>query len=74
MDACGRARTVPRAMLLNPSQPRATLPAAPSEIRNPAVRALAIFDRRPEAAPIEERTRFEEAGTRRGRTVTLLRA
>jgi hypothetical protein len=36
--------------------------------------ALAVFDRRPEAAPIEERTRFEEARTpRRGYPVTVLR-
>jgi hypothetical protein len=35
---------------------------------------LAIFDRRPEAPPIEERTRFEEARTpRRGLAVTVLR-
>jgi len=35
---------------------------------------LVIFDRRPEAAPIEDRTRFEEVTTPAGRTVTLLRA
>lgn len=35
---------------------------------------LAIFDRRPEAAPIEERTRFEEArAAGRGYAVTVLR-
>ncbi|HBL26962.1 MAG TPA: AAA family ATPase [Acidobacteria bacterium] len=35
---------------------------------------LAIFDRRPEAAPIEDRTRFEEARTpHRGYAVTVLR-
>ncbi len=34
---------------------------------------LAIFDRRPEAAPITERTRLEEARTPAGRAVTVLR-
>jgi len=33
-----------------------------------------IFDRRPEAEPIEARTRFEEAQTPRGYAVTVLRA
>ena len=36
--------------------------------------ALVIFDRREGAAPIDERTRFEEAATPGGRRVTLLRA
>jgi hypothetical protein len=35
---------------------------------------LVIFDRRAEAAPIEERTRFEEVRTDAGRAVTVLRA
>ncbi|MFO0757638.1 MAG: ATP-binding protein [Byssovorax sp.] len=35
---------------------------------------LVIFDARAKAAPIEERTRFEEAMTRAGRKVTVLRA
>jgi hypothetical protein len=35
---------------------------------------LAIFDRRPEALPIEERTRFEAARTAKGYEVTVLRA
>ena len=35
---------------------------------------LVIFDRRPEAEPIEARTRFEEAQTPRGYAVTVLRA
>ncbi|HYH47239.1 MAG TPA: ATP-binding protein, partial [Thermoanaerobaculia bacterium] len=34
---------------------------------------LAIFDRRPEAAPIAERTRLEETRTPAGRAVTVLR-
>jgi hypothetical protein len=34
---------------------------------------LVLFDRRPEAAPIEERTRFEEARTPQSRQVTVLR-
>lgn len=34
---------------------------------------LVIFDRRPEKAPIEERTRFEEARTAKGYEVTVLR-
>ncbi|HSN99098.1 MAG TPA: hypothetical protein VLS89_12470, partial [Candidatus Nanopelagicales bacterium] len=34
---------------------------------------LVIFDRRPEAAPIEERTRFEEASTAKGYEVKVLR-
>jgi DNA polymerase III delta prime subunit len=34
---------------------------------------LAIFDRRPEAAPIEERTRLEQAQTAKGYPVTLFR-
>jgi len=36
--------------------------------------ALVIFDRRPEAAPLLDRTRFEEAATPSGRSVTVLRA
>lgn len=35
---------------------------------------LAIFDRRPEASGIEERTRFEEARTAKGYAVKVLRA
>ncbi|MFT3766909.1 MAG: AAA family ATPase [Minicystis sp.] len=35
---------------------------------------LVIFDRRPEAKPIEERTKFEEAKTAKGYAVTVLRA
>ena len=35
---------------------------------------LVIFDRRPRAAPIGERTRFEEARTAKGYGVTVLRA
>ena len=35
---------------------------------------LVLFDRRPEAADIPERTRFEQAATPSGRQVTLLRA
>ena len=35
---------------------------------------LAIFDRRPSAPSIEERTRFEEAHTEKGYPVTVLRA
>jgi hypothetical protein len=35
---------------------------------------LVVFDRRPDAAPITERTRFERATSARGRAVTLLRA
>jgi hypothetical protein len=35
---------------------------------------LVIFDARAEAAPVEERTRFEEAVTASGRIVTVLRA
>ncbi|MFH1463667.1 MAG: ATP-binding protein [Pseudomonadota bacterium] len=35
---------------------------------------LVLFDRRPEAAPIEERTRFEELTAPSGRAITLLRA
>jgi hypothetical protein len=35
---------------------------------------LVVFDRRAEAAPIEERTRFEAARTDAGRAVTVLRA
>jgi hypothetical protein len=35
---------------------------------------LVIFDRRPKAAPIAKRTRFEEATSPSGRTVTVLRA
>jgi DNA polymerase III delta prime subunit len=35
---------------------------------------LVLFDRRAEAAPIDERTRFEEARTSKGRPVTVLRA
>jgi hypothetical protein len=36
--------------------------------------ALVIFDRRPQAAPVAERTAFTEATTPSGRTVTVLRA
>jgi hypothetical protein len=36
--------------------------------------ALIVFDRRPEAAPISERTRFEEATSPSGRPITVLRA
>jgi hypothetical protein len=36
--------------------------------------ALVIFDRRPQAAPVAERTVFAEATTPSGRTVTVLRA
>jgi len=32
-----------------------------------------IFDRRPEAAPLLDRTRFEEAAIPSGRSVTVLR-
>lgn len=35
---------------------------------------LVLFDRRPEAAPIEERTRFEQARTPKGLEVVVLRA
>jgi hypothetical protein len=35
---------------------------------------LVVFDRRPNAAPIAERTRFEQATTPTGRTITVLRA
>jgi hypothetical protein len=35
---------------------------------------LAIFDRKPSAPSIEERTRFEEAHTEKGYPVTVLRA
>ncbi|MGW4248347.1 ATP-binding protein [Nocardia sp. NPDC004722] len=35
---------------------------------------LVVFDRRPNAAPIAERTAFDEARTPSGRTVTVLRA
>ena len=35
---------------------------------------LVIFDRREAASPIAERTRFEQAGTPSGRSVTVLRA
>jgi hypothetical protein len=35
---------------------------------------LVLFDRRPEAADIEERTRFEELRTSSRRAITLLRA
>ncbi|MEU6580785.1 ATP-binding protein [Nocardia sp. NPDC046763] len=35
---------------------------------------LVVFDRRPQAAPIAERTAFHEARTPSGRTVTVLRA
>jgi hypothetical protein len=35
---------------------------------------LVLFDRRPEAPPIEERTRFETAQTASGRQVTVFRA
>ena len=35
---------------------------------------LVLFDRRSDAAPIPERTRFERAETRTGRAVTVLRA
>ena len=34
---------------------------------------LVIFDRRPDAPPPEDRTRFEEARTAKGRRVTVLR-
>ena len=34
---------------------------------------LVIFDRRPEAGAIEERTRFEEARTAKGFVVRVLR-
>jgi hypothetical protein len=34
---------------------------------------LALFDRRPDAAPIEERTRIEEARSPKGRPITVLR-
>jgi hypothetical protein len=34
---------------------------------------LVIFDRRPEAGAIEDRTRFEEARTAKGHAVTVLR-
>jgi len=34
---------------------------------------LVLFDRRPDAPPVEERTRFEEAVTASGRKVTVLR-
>jgi DNA polymerase III delta prime subunit len=37
-----------------------------------ATGVLVLFDRRPEAPPIEERTRFESAATPSGRTVTVL--
>jgi hypothetical protein len=35
---------------------------------------LVVFDRRPEAAPLESRTRFEATHTPSGRAVNLLRA
>jgi hypothetical protein len=35
---------------------------------------LVVFDRRPAAAPIAERTRFAQAASPSGRTVTVLRA
>jgi len=35
---------------------------------------LVIFDRRPNAAPIAERTRFEKATSPSGRPITVLRA
>jgi hypothetical protein len=35
---------------------------------------LVVFDRRPEAAPIAERTRFEQASSPSGRPITVLRA
>ena len=35
---------------------------------------LVIFDRRPDAPPPEERTRFEEARTASGRRIVVLRA
>lgn len=35
---------------------------------------LVIFDRRPEAAPMEERVRFDQDRTPAGRQVTVLRA
>jgi hypothetical protein len=35
---------------------------------------LAVFDRRPNAAPLPERTRIEQATSPAGRTITLLRA
>jgi hypothetical protein len=35
---------------------------------------LVVFDRRPKAAPIAERTRFEEATSPSGRPITVLRA
>ncbi|MBI5491099.1 MAG: ATP-binding protein [Deltaproteobacteria bacterium] len=35
---------------------------------------LVIFDRRPDAAPIADRTRFEEAVSAKGRAITVLRA
>jgi len=35
---------------------------------------LVIFDRRPQAAPVAERTRFEKATSPSGRPITLLRA
>jgi hypothetical protein len=35
---------------------------------------LVVFDRRPEAPPIAERIRFEEATSPSGRPVTVLRA
>jgi hypothetical protein len=35
---------------------------------------LVVFDRRPEAAPIAERTTFTEAVSPTGRTITVLRA
>jgi hypothetical protein len=36
--------------------------------------ALVIFDRRPQAAPVAERTAFAQATSPSGRTVTVLRA
>jgi hypothetical protein len=39
-----------------------------------ATGVLVVFDRRPAAAPIAERTRFAEASTPAGRAATILRA
>jgi hypothetical protein len=33
-----------------------------------------IFDRRPDAAPLAERTRFDQAASPAGRPITILRA
>ncbi len=35
---------------------------------------LVVFDRRPDAAPIADRTRFEQASSPSGRPITVLRA